>query len=79
MAFLASLGTYLLSWSIILKWEMLSSGMVIGHTLLVNCTGDMISVLCNSIFQTPARLSYVGKVTNFLWTGPFVDNVLFMV
>ena len=51
------------------------SEMVVGHTLLVTCTGDVTVVFFNSIIQTSARLSYVGKVTIFFWTGPFVDNV----
>ena len=53
------------------------SGMVVGHTVLVNCTSDMTVVFFNSIFQTSGGLSYVGKDTIFFWTGPFVDYVLF--
>ena len=49
--------------------------MVVGHTLLVSCTGDMTVVFINSIFQTSAGLYYVGKVTNFFWAGPFVDKI----
>ena len=50
--------------------------MVVGHTVLVNCTGDVTVVFFNSIFQTSAGLSNVEKVTIFFLAGAFVDSVL---
>ena len=41
-------------------------GMIIGHTVLVNYTGDMDFVFFNSILQASAELDYVGKVDFFL-------------
>ena len=73
MTSLASLETYLLSWSIILKWEMVGSWMFAGNNVFVNCTGDMTIVIFYFISQTSAGLSYVRKVAIFLWTGTFVD------
>ena len=71
----ASLVTCLLSWYIILKWEMLALGWLLDN-LLVNCTSEVTAVFLDSIFQTSAGLSYGGKVTIFFSMGPFVDNVL---
>ena len=42
-----------------------SCGMVVGNTVLVNCTVDMTVVFFYSIFQTSAGLSYVGKFAIF--------------
>ena len=54
-------------------------GMIVRHTVLINCTGDMTAVFFNSILKASAGLSYVGMVTIFFWTGPFVGNVSFKV
>ena len=54
-------------------------GMIVGHTVLVNCTGDMIAVILDSILQTSAGLPYIGKFTIFFWAGQFADDVLFKV
>ena len=51
--------------------------MIVGHTVLVNCTRDMTTV--SLILKTLAGLTYVGEVAIFIWTGPFEDNVLFKV
>ena len=53
--------------------------MIVGFTVLVNCTGDVTAVLFYSIIKTSAGLTYVGEVEIFFWTGQFVDNVLFKV
>ena len=37
-------------------------GMIIGHTVLVICTGDMTAVFFDSILETSAGLTYVGEV-----------------
>ena len=50
-------------------------GMIVGYTVLVNCTGDMTAVLFDSILYTLAGLTYVGEVAIFSWTGPFVDQI----
>ena len=52
------------------------SGMIVGHTVLVNCTSDVTTVFLNSILQTSAGLSYVGKVTISFWKGPFLYKTL---
>ena len=54
-------------------------GMIVGQTVLVNGTADVTAVFLSSTLQTSAGLSYVGKVTISIWTGPVVDNVLFKV
>ena len=54
-------------------------GMIVGHTVLVNCTVDMTAVFFDSILETLAGLTYVGEGTIFIGTGPFVDNDLFKV
>ena len=54
-------------------------GMLIGHTVLMNCTGYVTAVFTVSILQTSAGLSFVGKVTISFWTGPFVDSDLCQV
>ena len=59
--------------------EYVCIGMVVGHTVLVNSTGDMTAVFFAPILQTSAGLTYVGKVTTFFWVGPFVNSVLFKV
>ena len=51
------------------------SGMFVGNTVFVNYTGDMIIVFFYSIFQNSSGISYVGKVTIFFWTGPFLHCV----
>ena len=40
-------------------------GMIVGHTVLVNCTGDMTAVFFYSILETLTGLTYVGKVAVF--------------
>ena len=65
----------LLSWSIILKWEMLA-WVVVGNAVYVKCICDM-TMFFYSIFQTSAGFLYVRKGTIFFWVGPFVDYVLF--
>ena len=40
-----------------LEVEDVGSGLVVGNTVLVNCTGDMTIVFFYSIFQTSAGLS----------------------
>ena len=52
-------------------------GMIVGHTLLVNSTGDVTVVFFDFLLQTSVGLTYVGKVTIFFWPGPFVNTVLF--
>ena len=38
-------------------------GMNVGHTVLVNCTGDMTAVFFASILETSAGITYVREVT----------------
>ena len=52
---------------------------IVGHTILVTCTGDVTALFISSILQASAGLSCVEKITIFFQTGPFVDNVLFKV
>ena len=47
------------------------SGMVVGNTVLVNCSGDMTVLFFYSIFKTSVVLPYVGKVAIFFSTKPF--------
>ena len=54
-------------------------GMIVGHNVLVNSTGNMTTVFLDSILYTSAGFTYVGKVTIFFRAGPFVNNVLFQV
>ena len=39
----------------------------------------MTAVLLDSILSASAGFIYVGEVAIFISTGPFVDNVMFMV
>ena len=79
MASIASLATCLLSWSNIFEEQDVGFRMFVGHTVLVNSTGDVTAVFFDSILQTSTGLTYVGRVKIFYWAGPFVDNVWFHV
>ena len=57
--------------------EDVASGLVVGNATFLNCAGYITIVFFYSIFQTSAGFSYVRKVANFFWAGPFVDYVLF--
>ena len=48
------------------------SWVVVGNDDYFKCTGEMTTVFLYCIYQTSAGLSYVRKVANFFWTGPFV-------
>ena len=79
MASLAPLATCLLSSIYYFEKGDVGFGMIVGYTVLVNCTGDVTAVFFYSILETLAGLIYVGEVAIFFWTGPFVANVLFKV
>ena len=52
---------------------------IVGHTVLVNSTGDMTAVFFDSILKTSAELIYVlcvYEVAIFFWTRLFVDCFL---
>ena len=72
-----SLTTCLLSWSIILKWEMLAQGWLLEMLCMWTV---LLTWLFNSFtlfFQTSAGFPYIRKAAIFFCTGPFVDYVLF--
>ena len=54
------------------------SGMVVGSTVFVNCTGDMTIVFFYSIFQISDGFSYVRNLADFFWAGPFIDKFCFI-
>ena len=54
-----------------------SSGVIVGNAVFVNCTGYRTTVFLYPIFQTSAGFSYVRKFAVFLWAKLFVGFVLF--
>ena len=56
-----------------------SSWVVVGNAVFVNCTGDMAVMFFYSIFQTSAGFCCIRKVAIFFWGGPFVDCFVLIV
>ena len=69
MSSVASLATYVLSWSINLEVADVGLRVVVGNAVFVNCTGHITIVFFYSIFQTFVGFCYLIKVTDFFWTG----------